>query len=140
MQRYDDVISEYASELLIVISIYPWFEIANANCMQCDVMNYTRAHTRDPLASDTQPPVIAQAANLCGTSISIANLASPGFALPTATDNTGATDVNGLTMNFDAQNNDPSIALLASKTFTYSVTDFVGLQDTCVITVDVVSK
>ena len=85
--------------------------------------------------TDTTPPVINQASDLCGTTVNIASLDAPNFALPTATDNTGATELSGLTVDLTAANNDPSIALTADKTFSYTVTDFVGLQDTCDIEV-----
>lgn len=87
--------------------------------------------------TDGEAPVIAQAENLCGGVMTIAKLAAPGFTLPTATDNTGATELSGLSIDFMSSNNDPSIALLESKIYSYSVTDGVGLEDQCLITVNV---
>ena len=89
---------------------------------------------------DNEAPVINQAENLCGTTNQIAPLTAPGFTIPTATDNTGATDVSGLVFDLNADNSDSSIALAASKNFTYTVTDFEGLQDTCVISYEVIGQ
>ena len=89
---------------------------------------------------DGQAPTISQAENLCDLGLSIARLASPNFTLPTALDNTNATELSGLTLSLDASNNDPSVALLEDTIFTYTVTDLVGLTDTCTFMVTVVGK
>lgn len=93
--------------------------------------------------TDTTPPVISQVANLCTTggnvSKTVDRLTPPNFALPTVTDNSGATQNGGINLQLDSLTDlqGLQIAIKTRTTFTYRASDFQGNTATCNIIVDV---
>lgn len=117
------------------------FVVTGASTLTCSLIGTNLKPTWDntpPTCTDNEAPVISQAANLCGKTLTINRLTAPKFTLPTAKDNTGATDKGGITMGLNGLNDADAlqIAIKTTTTYTYTATDFAGKSSSCSITVN----